>query len=243
MHPRVIAAAVRWEVAVFNLEGPLSSVHNASPAQAAPHWGLGRTGCEVLRVDERAAELELVKRLVAGDATAWRAFVERYQRLVLTRVAVTAREINQPLSQADAEDLCADVFTQLVAREFAPLRGFEGRSTLSTWLCVITRRLCLRRLAVARRQPARGGLTTSSSVEELTCPQDDPLATLIRGESRRQLDAALAELSQRHQDLVRLFYLDGCSYREISEQLAIPMNSIGPTLQRVQQKLREKLSS
>jgi len=189
--------------------------------------------------DARRDDYRLVQRLAAGDAQAWHEFVERFGRLVLSRVVVVAREVGHALPTPDAEDLCADVFSRLVAGEFAVLRRFEGRSALSTWLCVVTRRIVLRRIAAARREPSRGAGSTSPPIESLPGPQDqEPLARLIGGEDHDLLAAGLAGLGERHRQLACLFYLDGCSYREISEQLNIPLNSIGPTLNRIQQKLR-----
>lgn len=192
-------------------------------------------------VDPARTEADIVQRLVAGDAAAWSHFVDSYQRLVLARVFATARELNQLLNQADAEDLCADVFGLLVARDFAALREFAGRSSLSTWLTVITRRHCLRQLAAARRNPARPSGDATEAMECVRDRQSDPLMSLVHHENRRRLDALLAELPERQRELVRLAYVEQCSYREISERLGIPANSIGPTLQRLQHKLREQL--
>ena len=40
---------------------------------------------------------------------------------------------------------------------------------------------------------------------------------------------------------VTLLYFDGCSYREVASRLQMPMNSIGPTLARIQKRLRAAL--
>lgn len=183
-------------------------------------------------------DLSLVRRLVAGDGSAWRVLVSGYQRLVLARVLATARESNQALNSADAEDLCADVFSQLVRDEFAALKRFEGRSSLATWLCVVTRRIVLRRLVAARREPARPTAQVPM-LEALPSPaSEEPLSVMIGDEDRRLLTVEIAKLSGRYQELARLFYIEGRSYREISQQLGISMNSIGPTLQRIHEKLR-----
>jgi RNA polymerase sigma-70 factor (ECF subfamily) len=194
--------------------------------------------------DVRCGDYRLVQQLVAGDAQAWREFVLRFQRLLLTRVLAAAREIGQPLPPPDAEDLCAEVFSRLVAGNFAVLRRFEGRSTLSTWLCVVTRRIVIRRLAVARREPSRQTARSTPPIESLPGPSDqEPLSQLLGEEAHDLLAAGLAGLGERHRQLACLFYLDGCSYREISEQLDMPLNSIGPTLNRIQQKLRASMKA
>ncbi len=183
-------------------------------------------------------DLVLVRRLVTGDGAAWRMLVSGYQRLVLARVIATARELNQALGSSDAEDLCADVFSQLVRDEFAALKRFEGRSSLATWLCVVTRRIVLRRLVVARREPSQPA-AQPPVLEALPGPaSEEPLSIIINEEDRLLLAKEIARLSERHQELARLFYIEGKSYREISQQLGISMNSIGPTLGRIHEKLR-----
>jgi RNA polymerase sigma-70 factor (ECF subfamily) len=190
-------------------------------------------------LEPSGGDLDLVRRLAAGDAAAWQAFVERYQRLVFSRVAAAARELHAEIDPSDAEDLCAEVFAQLVARDFAYLRHFEGRSTLATWLSVVTRRICLRQLASRRRTWQR----ESASADRADVPQAgisaaDPLAALITSENRQRLAAGMSQLDGRQRTLVQLFYLDGLSYKEIGQRLGMPVNSVGPTLKRAQEKLK-----
>lgn len=192
----------------------------------------------------RQEDYRLVQRLVAGQPQAWREFVLRFQRLVLARVLAAGREIGQAVRAADAEDLCAEVFSRLVAGDFAVLRRFEGRSTLSTWLSVVTRRIVIRRLAALRRGPGHAAGHQGPPLDSLAGKRDDePLAHLIGDESHERLAVGLSQLGERQQQVARLYYLDGCTYREISEQLDMPLNSIGPTLNRIHQKLRLALGA
>lgn len=193
--------------------------------------------------DARAADLRLVERLVVRDPGAWVDFIERFQRLVLARVRICGSEMNRPLNDAEAEDLCAEVFSQLITDRYAALRRFEGRSTLSTWLCVVVRRIARRRLSALRRDPCKTN-PDASAVDALASPlEEDPLRRLIDREEGCLLTAGLKQLDQRQRQLIQLLYFDGCSYREASERLSMPMNSIGPTLQRIQQKLRAALKA
>ena len=45
-------------------------------------------------------------------------------------------------------------------------------------------------------------------------------------------------LASADAEIVRQFHLQGKSYREISESLGIPENTIGPTLSRARERLR-----
>jgi RNA polymerase sigma-70 factor, ECF subfamily len=151
--------------------------------------------------------------------------------------------MNPSLATSHAEDLCAEVFAQLVANQFAAFARFEGRSALSTWLCVVARRLVLRRLVSERRELARSVMQTRLLASGLlpVSMVENPLALVISDEHRAQVAAALAQLDERQREMARLFYVEGCSYREISQKLNMPMNSVGPTLNRIHAKLRTAL--
>jgi RNA polymerase sigma-70 factor, ECF subfamily len=213
---------------------PLSPVPDRLPQLPAA----GRPPLPAEQSDAIDEDFRLARRLVTGDPVAWRTLLQRFGRLVLARAMATAREFNRPLSQTDAEDLCAEVFSRLIDGDYAALKRFEGRSTLSTWLSVVTRRIVLRRLSVAARElsfPAR----EHPSLEAIPGPDtEQPLAIIISDEDRALLTAGIARLGERQRQLARLFYIERKSYREISEALQMPVNSIGPTLARIHEKLR-----
>ena len=59
-----------------------------------------------------------------------------------------------------------------------------------------------------------------------------------RIENRDEVHRMLEELSKTDAEVIRQFHIQGKSYREISSQLGIPENSIGPTLTRARDKMR-----
>jgi RNA polymerase sigma factor (sigma-70 family) len=101
--------------------------------------------------------------------------------------------------------------------------------------------MVLRKLSALRRDPARQAAGPPPLDSLAGSRLADPLAALIGGEDRSRLAAGLDQLGERHRQIARLFYLDGCTYREISQQLDMPVNSIGPTLARIQERLRAAL--
>lgn len=190
------------------------------------------------RLDDRG----LIEALVARDRNAWRQFVETFQGVVLARVARTAQECSRTLNRADMEDLCAEVFASLIANDFSSLRRFEGRSTLATWLSVVTRRICLRHIYKRRLDMAKGSATESSSeadMEEIgEQGNPDALASLIASEDAERLRDCLEQLNPADQHVLRLYYLDELSYAEISQSLDVSINTVGPKLHRAQSTLR-----
>ncbi|MFO0886409.1 MAG: sigma-70 region 4 domain-containing protein, partial [Pirellulales bacterium] len=55
---------------------------------------------------------------------------------------------------------------------------------------------------------------------------------------REEVGRLLSELSEEEASIVKLYHLEGKSYLEISRQIGIPENSIGPTLSRARARLR-----
>jgi RNA polymerase sigma-70 factor (ECF subfamily) len=55
---------------------------------------------------------------------------------------------------------------------------------------------------------------------------------------REEVAKLLKKLPSRERAVVRLFYIEGRTYEEISTELSIPVNSIGAILSRARKKLR-----
>lgn len=156
--------------------------------------------------------------------------MDRFRGLVTHVVIRTAERRQIPLSSADRDDLVADVFVEILQRDAAVLRGYAGRSSLATYLTVISRRVAGRRLS----DVARPVLPTEAPSTEATAEQrvdtSDQVASLLEG-----LEADEARL-------VRLFYIEERSYGEISRLLGIPVGSVGPALSKARAKIRRHAS-
>jgi RNA polymerase sigma-70 factor (ECF subfamily) len=57
--------------------------------------------------------------------------------------------------------------------------------------------------------------------------------------NREEVERLMSRLTGPEADVVRLYHLEGKSYREISSAIGIPENSIGPTLSRARAKMRQ----
>ena len=56
--------------------------------------------------------------------------------------------------------------------------------------------------------------------------------------NREEIERLLDELQESEARVVRMYHLEGRSYREISSAVGVPENSIGPILSRARSKLR-----
>ena len=62
-----------------------------------------------------------------------------------------------------------------------------------------------------------------------------------RGEFLDKLDAAFRKLEPAERRLLQLVYFEEKSYKDISEALGMPLNSVSPTIIRAKEKLKKYL--
>ena len=182
----------------------------------------------------------LLERCLKRDGTAWREFVDRYSGLFVHVIHHAAHSRSIKLSESDTDDLCAEIFVAILADDFAVLRRFRGESSLATYLTVISRRIVIREIIHRRLSEAMGHVKSNNANIQLARAD---ISDSTRIENKELVEQMLGGLSESDAAVVRQFHLEGKSYREIGEGLGIPENSIGPTLSRAREKLRQALSS
>jgi RNA polymerase sigma-70 factor (ECF subfamily) len=169
---------------------------------------------------------------VARKPRSWEDFVDRFIGLVIHVINHTAQSRSIRLAPEDREDLASEVFLAIVNDDFAVLRRFRGESSLATYLTVVARRVVVRELLKRKAAaPIGEGLDEVASSENGAGP-------IERLNNREQVERLIGQLTGAEADVVRLYHLEGKSYREISSQMGIAENSIGPTLSRARDKMR-----
>ena len=181
-----------------------------------------------------ARDRELIRRCLHHETGAWNDFVDRFLGLVYHVVQHTADMRSFPLKSQDKEDVAAQVLLHIVENDYAALKQFRGRSSLAAYLTVIARRTCVQQLA--RRSAAAEAQHRHAAAQAEEAPE--PPRTKPGLETLEEVSKLLKKLPTRERTVVRLFYLDGKSYEEISTQLNIPVNSVGAILSRARKKLR-----
>lgn len=178
---------------------------------------------------------ELLNRCLAGQPSSWRDFVDRFLGLFVHVVQHTAHARSVRLRPEDVDDLCAEVFVALLDHDFAALKAFRGECSLATYLTVIARRVIVREMARRRMAEALGHVNAHQATIDMVGP-DRPEAQRI--DDRDEVQQMLSGLPDLEAKIVRQFHIEGRSYREISDGLGVPENSIGPALSRARAKLR-----
>ena len=181
----------------------------------------------------------LLTRCLRQTPGAWEEFVRRFGGLLVHVVRHTAAARSIPLTKDVEEDVVADVMLQLLSDDCAPLRQFEGRSSLASYLTVIARRTAVRELSRRRAAAAMGHVEGHAPPGVKPAPAAIAHAPDARIADRDQVERLLGVLPDRDAQIVRRYHLQGESYREIAAGMNVPENSIGPTLTRARQKLRD----
>jgi RNA polymerase sigma-70 factor (ECF subfamily) len=177
----------------------------------------------------------LLKRCLSQTPGAWQDFVDRFVGLFIHVIQHSAHLRTVPLTADDVDDLCSEIFLTLLKDDFAVLRHFRGESALATYLTVIARRVVVRELVQRRKAEAMGHVNAHFAA----LPKSDD-SDIHRVEKAEEVSRMLSGLPERDAAIVRQFHLEGRSYREISQRLGVPENTIGPTLSRARERLRRE---
>jgi len=191
---------------------------------------------------EPEADRELARRLARGDSGAWSEFVRRYFRLVIHVVRATLVEKTGRAAEEDVNDVAHEVYAHLVDRNCRVFTRLREPYNLKAWIAIAARRKALdfskRRSirTVSLDQPA-GSDSRSAPLERLVGREDG--APLDIEEVRRALEQAT--LNPKERLMVTLAFFWDRSYSEIADVTGVPENSVGPTLSRALDKLKETL--
>lgn len=178
-----------------------------------------------------APHQQLVRACLASAPGAWDEFVGRFAGLLGHVVDRTTAQHRLPLSGGERDDIVAEILVELLRNDAAALRGFAGRSSLPTYLTVIARRVAVRSLQRARE---RRPIPVGDGHQQID--RHDHVGTLV---DREAIEALLGALDETEARLIRLHHLEARSYGEISLLTGLPVGSIGPTLSKARQKMRD----
>lgn len=120
------------------------------------------------------------------------------------------------LTEADADDLCQDVFVVV----FKKLHEFEERSSLRTWLYGISARLA----AAHRRRASTQREVPTERPPETEAPSG-PHDHFVESEARRLLDRALDKLDDDKRAVFVLYEIEELSMTEIAKTLECPLQT------------------
>lgn len=172
---------------------------------------------------------QVVQRAAKGDTRAWERLVEQYARLIWSMT----RDFK--LTESDAADVVQVTWLRLLEN----IDRIESPAHVGSWLATTARRECLRCLAMRKRMVLVDDEASLSAIPAHGPEVDERLLAHDRAEEVRE---ALSCLPGRWRQLLELLMADPpVPYSEISDQLGLPVGSIGPTRARCLTRLRTLL--
>jgi len=174
---------------------------------------------------------QLVHRAAAGDLRAWEALVDQFGRLIWS---VTGRF---KLVDSDAADIAQTTWLRL----FEHIDSLKYPDRIASWLAATARNECLRHLSAHKNIVLGHDEDDLASI--VACePEIDE--RLLADERALVVRKALTRLPRRHQRLLEMLMADPpASYADISDELGLPIGSIGPTRGRCLARLRVLLQA
>src|SRR5438477_3991696 len=185
--------------------------------------------------EDSPEDTSLVRDARRGDAQAFRALVERYQR----------RVYQLALGMVKDADEAMDITQETFVRVHRYLPSFKGESSFFTWTHRIATNLCL---DAARRRGRSERVEMDESDAEIEAHMDPPSAALagpqraaLNAELKAKIDDALASLSENHRAILLLREVEGLSYEELAQALGIRKGTVMSRLFHARLKMQRKL--
>lgn len=183
------------------------------------------------------ADLELIRRIAKGDE---QAFTTLYL-LLQEKVYNTALHYLQQTE--NAEEITQDVFVEI----FRSASGFDGKSSVTTWVYRITVNKCLdkiRYMKARKRFHLLSFLFSTDSgnraIDHITSAHD-PFDNTEQRENSRLLLQSINRLGEQQKTAVILTQLEGLSLKETAAIMNITPKAVESLVQRGKANLKKTL--
>lgn len=175
-------------------------------------------------------DVEIVSRIAGGDSVALSELYRRYSGMLL---GLAVKVLGDP---ADGEEVLQEVFLQ-VWKQAARYR--RKRSSVSTWLVLITRSRAIDRLRT--RQVKERTHTAAQQERRSMHTSPEGVGDVLHQERRERLREALAELPDEQRQVLELAFYSGQTQREIARGTGIPLGTVKTRTLLAMKKLRARL--
>jgi RNA polymerase sigma-70 factor (ECF subfamily) len=171
----------------------------------------------------------LLRSFVAGEVASLGVLASKYEEWLLGLARAIVRD----------EALARDAVQEMWVRVIRHARGFEGESSVKTWMYRILVNRCIDALGHARATRAResGDVELAAQRSNATTRSTPEVDT-----SDELLQRALARLDDQQRVLVLLHYHKGLTHDETAVVMGVPTGTIKSRLHAALTKLREALA-
>jgi RNA polymerase sigma-70 factor (ECF subfamily) len=187
------------------------------------------------RMSEADADLELVRRVQAGQKNAFDLLVRKYQHKVF---AIISRYVH---NHAEAQDVAQDTFL----RAYRALANFRGESAFYTWLYTIATNTAKNHLVSMGRRPPGDDIQIDDAAQfESAMRLRDPATPereMMRQEIERAVTSAVDKLPEELRQAITLREVDGLSYEEIAQVMNCPIGTVRSRIFRARDAIDQNL--
>jgi RNA polymerase sigma-70 factor, ECF subfamily len=175
---------------------------------------------------------DLVTRVCAGDADAFRLIFERYSRPVISFIFDMVND------RSLAEELTQETFV----RAYRAMHTMRRETKLSTWLFGIARNVARESLRQRTRALSHIELT-DKSVMDLSDHKPVPVEGVLSKELNDVIRRSLAALDEDKRLVFTLKVLHQCSYEEIAEITGFSLAKLKTDLHRARAEMRRRIGA
>lgn len=175
---------------------------------------------------------DLVTRVCAGDAEAFRLIFERYSRPVISFIFDMVND------RSLAEELTQETFV----RAYKAIHTMRRETKLSTWLFGIARNVARESLR-ARARAVNHIELTHKSVMDLSDNKPVPVEGVLSKELNDVIRRSLSALDEDKRLVFTLKVLHQCSYEEIAEITGFSLAKLKTDLHRARAEMRRRIGA
>ncbi len=176
---------------------------------------------ETTEAEKRFADTELIERIKSGDAEALDTLIRSYFSKVYNRV-------HSLVPEADAEDVTQDIFMSLVDS----IHSFRGKSAFGTWFHrIVNNKVADYHRKASRRREQLGDKYPPRSVNPWGAANDELI-----------VKEALAELPEKHREVLLLKFSVGLSFAEMAEKLVLTYEATRSRYRRAIEAMRDQMN-
>jgi RNA polymerase sigma-70 factor (ECF subfamily) len=176
------------------------------------------------------SDAELIERCLRKDNAAWDLVISRYRRKVF-HVAYKFTGKHD-----EAEDLSQEIFLKV----FRSLDKFNRDADFGTWLSSVARNYCIDHYRASKRE--KEVLVEDSLAYDLApASYGNPYRALEDADRRSLMRRGLEQLPDKLREAVFLRDLQGLSYQEMADRLALPEGTVKSRINRGREELARLL--
>lgn len=177
----------------------------------------------------------LVKRVQAGDKTAFDMLVLKYQHKIVNLVTRYVKDSDEAM----------DVAQEAFIKAYRALPRFRGDSAFYTWLYRIAVNTAKNHLVAAKRRPMDYDLDLQDPEQyDMHARLKDvatPEAVTLKDEMHEMIEETIRQLPEDLRTAILLREVDGLSYEEIADAMACPVGTVRSRIFRAREAITTKI--